>query len=96
MPNPVVILVSIALFACFFLLLPVALATYTDYRRSKTLRCPETGGPASVRFDAGRAVKGALFGKVTLRVAECSLWPEKKGCAGACSAEAVEQVRTGK
>jgi hypothetical protein len=79
-------LLIFAVFAAGFLfvVVPVALATFYEYRRKKSVVCPETERPAEVSVDAGRATRGAAFGLRSLKVEDCSLWPDRKGCQEAC------------
>jgi hypothetical protein len=67
-----------------FVLLPVTLTAFYEYSGRKSVTCPETGGAAEVGLDGGRAARGAVFGRLRLRVESCSLWPERRKCAQAC------------
>lgn len=82
--NPWVILPALAALAILYVLLPVALTTFSRYRRQQNLKCPETGKEAGLYFDAGRAAVSACYGRPALSVQNCSLWPERSGCAQAC------------
>jgi hypothetical protein len=84
MDSPGLVILAILAIGGLFILLPVALVTLSEHRRPKSVVCPETGGPASVAVDAGRAARGAIFGRLRLYVQTCSLWPEKSGCAQGC------------
>ncbi len=85
MHNPGLVILGVLAVGLVFVLVPVALTTLSESRRSRTLRCPEAGTPADVSFDPARAIRGALVGRVWLSVAGCSLWPERRGCAQACT-----------
>jgi hypothetical protein len=52
------------------------------------MRCPETGETAKVQIDAPRAAASAIPGRPELHIAECSRWPERRGCAQDCLAAA--------
>ncbi len=60
---------------------------YLGWRQKRLVTCPENGRTAAVRVDATRAVEGILTGDTTLRLSECSRWPEKKGCGQECLRE---------
>jgi hypothetical protein len=51
------------------------------------VRCPETGIAAEIEVDARHAALTALGGTPDVRVAECTLWPGRAGCAEACARE---------
>ena len=84
MSSPVLVILAILGFGAVFVLLPMALASFFEHRGPKTVLCPETGTPATVEVDAGRATRGAIFGLVRLSVESCSSWPQRSGCAQAC------------
>jgi hypothetical protein len=75
-----------------FVLLPVALTTFYDYRRRKSVICPKAGRPAEIGLHAGRAARSAVLGRLRLRVESCSLWPERRGCGEACLRSFEEPV----
>ncbi len=81
--NPWIVLPIIAL-AVLYVLLPVALAVFSRYRLRKPLQCPETSAEAWVLVDARRAGVSSLFGRPSLRVKSCSLWPGRFGCGQGC------------
>jgi len=86
MTAPWVLLLAIAGTAIFYVLVPIVAEVFARYRTPRILRCPETGGTAEVRIDARHAAATAVPGPPELRVAGCSRWPERKGCAQACLA----------
>lgn len=61
------------------------------WRRRRLITCPENEKPAAVRVDGLRAAAGVLTGHETLRLSECSRWPEKQGCGQEC----LEQIEKG-
>ena len=77
--------------ACLLMLLPALWAeqTYRTYREGRTVNCPETDAPVSVRFNALRAAWSSLAGPPTLRLADCTRWPERAGCGQECIPEAL-------
>ncbi len=86
MESPGLVIVAILGIGALCVLLPVALATLSESRRSRAVVCPEGGVRASIGIDAARAARGAIFGRQWLTVERCSLWPERGGCAQACLA----------
>ena len=86
MGTPWIILAAIAALALAYVVVPVMADTFLSFRRGRTVRCPETGLMAQVSIDARRAMLTAVPGPATVRVAECSLWPERRGCAEKCVA----------
>ena len=77
--------------ACLLMLLPALWAeqTYRTYREGRTVNCPETHAPVSVRFNAFRAAWSSLAGPPALRLADCTRWPERAGCGQECIPEAL-------
>jgi hypothetical protein len=76
---------------CLLLLLPALWAeqTYHTYRDGRTVNCPETHAPVSVRFHALRAAWSSLSGRPKLRLADCTRWPERADCGQECIPDAV-------
>ncbi|MGA3092304.1 MAG: DUF1761 domain-containing protein [Terriglobales bacterium] len=87
------------LFACFLFLVGIALIlmlpalwagqTYRSYRDGRTVNCPETHAPVSVRFHALRAAWSGLSSPPKLRLADCTRWPERADCGQECIPDAV-------
>jgi hypothetical protein len=90
MESPVLVILAILGAGALFVLLPVALTALSEHRSARAVVCPETGRQASIGLDAGRAARGAIFGREWLKIERCSLWPEKEGCAEACIRPAAE------
>ena len=67
-----------------YVLLPVVTDTLRRFRGRRTVICPETGKPASVRLDATRAAATSVFGTPDLRLTECDRWPERRDCDREC------------
>jgi hypothetical protein len=57
---------------------------FFDCRGKRLITCPETQKPAAVNVAAGQAAVGAFLSKPTLRLKECSRWPEREGCGQDC------------
>ena len=77
---------------CLILLLPALWAeqTYRTYRDGRTVNCPETHAPVSVRFNALRAAWSGLNGPPKLRLSTCTRWPERADCGQECIPDAIE------
>jgi len=76
---------------CLLLLLPALWAEqiYHTYREGRTVNCPETHAPVSVRFNALRAAWSGLSGPQKLRLTDCTRWPEHADCGQECVPDAV-------
>jgi len=57
---------------------------YFEFRGKRVITCPETQRPAAVDVAAGEAAVGAFLTEPTLRLKECSRWPERAGCGQEC------------
>jgi hypothetical protein len=84
MPHPGLVVVGVIAAAVVLVAFPVALMTYLDFRKARWVRCPETDSKAAVHVDALHAAVGSTIGALPLRVDDCSLWPEREGCAERC------------
>jgi hypothetical protein len=82
--SPGLLILAVVAAGLLFVLLPVMLTTFYEYRRKRTVVCPETGRPAEIGVDAGKAMRGAAFGLRTLKVEDCSRWPDREGCEEGC------------
>jgi hypothetical protein len=76
---------------CLILLLPALWGEqiYHSYREGRTVNCPETHDPVSVRFNALRAAWTSLAGPPKLRLADCTRWPERANCRQECIPDAL-------
>jgi hypothetical protein len=84
-------LLLLLLVGVFLILLLPALwgeQTYRTYRDGRTVNCPETHAPVSVRFNALRAAWTSLLGPPKLRLAACTRWPERADCGQDCIPDA--------
>jgi hypothetical protein len=84
MSTPLIVIAAVMALAMLYVLTPVAADAFFRYRARRVLRCPETGKEAEVSVDARRAAFTSALGKTLLRVKDCSLWPERKGCRQDC------------
>jgi hypothetical protein len=87
MNAPFLVLAAIAGLALVYVLFPIAAMTFARYRGTRLVRCPETGIAAEIEVDARHAALTALGGTPDVRVTDCTLWPGRAGCAGACARE---------
>ncbi|MFZ1919866.1 MAG: DUF1761 domain-containing protein [Terriglobales bacterium] len=80
--------------ACLILFMPALWGKhiYNNYRGTRTVNCPETHAPVSVRINALRAAFTGLSGKPKVSLASCSRWPERAGCDQACIPDAQRAV----
>ena len=61
---------------------------YFKFRGKRLVTCPETSQAAAVAVSAGEAALGAFLKEPTLRLVECSRWPERENCGQEC----LEQI----
>jgi hypothetical protein len=80
-PN-VTILLGAVLIVGVCVLLVRALRSYLRYRNEMVVTCPETQRAVGVAVDVKRA---AITGSV--RLTDCTRWPEKQECGQECLAE---------
>jgi len=75
---------------CLILLMPAVWGKqiFNTYRGARTVNCPETHAPVTVRFQALRAAFTGLSGKPKLRLADCSRWPVHADCGQECIPDA--------
>jgi hypothetical protein len=57
---------------------------YFRFRGEHLVICPETHGAAAVEIAATEAAVGAFVDEPTLRLRECSRWPERQDCGQEC------------
>ena len=57
---------------------------YFRFRGQRLVTCPETQSPAAVEVAAREAALGGFVNEPTLRLKECSRWPERQGCGQDC------------
>lgn len=70
--------------AALYLVVPATLIGAADGLSRRPTQCPVSGTIAEVRSRPA-AGAAAIFGrKVSLPVADCSLWPHRSGCAQTC------------
>jgi hypothetical protein len=79
----VLIVLALAVGLFIFRAIP-GVRAFFDYRGKRLITCPETQKPAAVNVAAGQAAVGAFLSEPTLRLKECSRWPEREGCGQDC------------
>src|SRR5215472_16591375 len=57
---------------------------YFKFRGKRLVTCPETHKAAAVDIGGGEAALGAFLKEPTLRLVECSRWPERENCGQEC------------
>lgn len=57
---------------------------YFTFRGKRLVTCPETHIPEAVDVDARDAALGVFLNEPTVRLRECSRWPEREGCGQDC------------
>ncbi len=77
----VIVLLAVGLF--IFRAIP-GLRAYFNFRGKRLVTCPENEAHAAVEVNAIEAAEGAFLGEPTLRLHECSRWPEREGCGQEC------------
>jgi hypothetical protein len=85
--NTLVTLSAIAAIGVTYVLLPVGLSVFAEFRKPKEVICPENGQPARVAVDATYAAMTSVVGMNKLRLYGCSRWPERGACDRACSSQ---------
>jgi hypothetical protein len=84
MESPGLAILLILAAGAVFVVLPTVLTTFFEYRRPKSVQCPELGRAAEIGVDAGKAARTSLLGRLRLRVESCTFWPARRGCDQAC------------
>ena len=82
--DTLVTLGTIAAIGISYVLLPVGLSVFADFRKPKEVICPENGAPAQVTVDATYAAMTSAVGMNSLRMDGCSRWPERGACNRSC------------
>jgi len=58
--------------------------SFSKYRGSRIVTCPETGRPTIVEVDAPHALFTSTVGPPDIRLKDCSRWPIKRQCGQEC------------
>ena len=84
----VVVVLAVGLFV--FRAIP-GIRAYFNFRGKRLITCPETHTTEAVDVAAGEAAIGAFLSEPTLRLKECSRWPERQNCGQEC----LSQIEVG-
>jgi len=85
--NPLLLIAGILTIGAVFVVAPILIDVYRQYRYRKVITCPESHGLAEVSLNTGLAALGAAVGRPVIRVESCSLWPKREGCDEKCVRE---------
>ncbi|HUO17694.1 MAG TPA: hypothetical protein VMX38_22115 [Verrucomicrobiae bacterium] len=77
----VVVLFALGLF--IFRAIP-GIRAYLQFRGKRLVTCPESHSTEAVGINATEAAVGAFLTEPTLRLKECSRWPERQNCGQDC------------
>ena len=77
----VVVALTVGLF--IFRAIP-GVRAFSTYRGKRLITCPESHTTEAVDVAAGEAAVGAFLTEPTLRLKECSRWPERQDCGQDC------------
>lgn len=80
----IVIAVLVIAGGLFILRAVPGIRAYSNYRGKRLITCPETHNPAAVDIAAAEAAVGVFVNEPTLRLKECSRWPEHQDCGQDC------------
>jgi hypothetical protein len=78
-----VAVVAVVVGVVLFRVIPMA-QTYFMYRGKRLITCPETLKKEAVDLAAGKAALWAFASEPTLRLDQCSRWPERHDCGQEC------------
>jgi hypothetical protein len=80
----VVIAVLVIVLGLFVFRAIPGVRAYFEYRGKRLITCPETHKTAAVDVAAGETAVGAFLSEPTLRLKQCSRWPERQDCGQEC------------
>jgi hypothetical protein len=82
---PVLTLTQVAIILVLAAIALTRLAlSWWKYRGDRVITCPETKKAAGVTMDAGHAAFTSLAKRPSLRLSDCTRWPERAGCGQEC------------
>lgn len=84
-------LVLLVVAAALILLFPALRGSqvYRENAGSRLVSCPENQQTAVVSLDARHAASSSMVGRVDLRIANCTRWPERSACGQGCLPQAL-------
>ena len=80
----IIIAVLVLAIGLFVLRAVPSVRAYARLKGKRLVTCPETHQCAAVDVAAGEAAIGAFLNEPTLRLVECSRWPERQSCGQDC------------
>ena len=86
MAAPWITLAAIAALGLGYVIAPIVAGVFFRFRGRRAVRCPETGLMTELEIDARHAALTAVPGPPDMRVADCSLWPDRQHCDQRCIA----------
>jgi hypothetical protein len=87
-----IIIAVLVLAASLFVVRAIpAVRAFFTFRGKHLVTCPETHRPEAVDVAAGEAAVGIFVSEPTLRLKECSRWPERQHCGQEC----LQQIEVG-
>src|SRR5579859_598075 len=78
-----VVIVTLAAGLFVFRAIP-GVRAFFQFKGKRLITCPESHTPEAVEVAAGEAAVGAFLSEPTLRLVECSRWPERQDCGQDC------------
>lgn len=94
--NPWLVLLALIVLAAVFVVVPVAVASLSHWRRAWLVRCPQEGSEARITVNARRAALSEVLGGSGPDVVRCTLWrtlPRLRRCGQECLALPTSQRR---
>jgi hypothetical protein len=80
----IIVAVLVLAAALFFVRAIPSVRTFVTYRGKRLVTCPETQKPEAVDIAAAEAGFGVFFNEPTVRLKDCSRWPERQNCGQDC------------
>jgi len=80
----IIIAVLVLAIGLFILRAIPGIRAYFKFRGERLVTCPETHKTEAVNIAATEAAVGAFFVEPTVRLKECSRWPERQDCGQDC------------
>lgn len=80
----IIIAVLVLAVGLFVLRAIPSVRAYARFKGQRLVTCPETHCAAAVDVAAREAAIGTFLNEPTLRLVECSRWPERQGCGQDC------------
>jgi len=80
-----IIVAVLVLAAALFIVRAIpGVRAYFKFRGKRLVTCPETHQTVAVNVAAGESAAGAFINEPTLRLNQCSRWPERQDCGQEC------------